>query len=124
MIEKHVISLDIAKRLHELGVNKDSIFYWVPRIMNNDLRLEYIVGMPEHYPLTEKCCYGAYTASEILEIFPIELWENKGNMKFYPISSGYSVFHPTGFYFEDKKICDALANMLIYLIENKIMEIK
>src|SRR5690349_20831303 len=77
MIEKHVISLELAKRLKDLGVKQESIFYWCRVIETNPLEFNYRVITPKYYPFREVAAYSAYTASELMEIIPLEIIPHK-----------------------------------------------
>lgn len=63
MIENHVTSLDLSRKLHELGIRKPSIFYWGYEDGNYHVK-HYHTCIP-HYP--------AYLSSELFEILPYRI---------------------------------------------------
>jgi hypothetical protein len=107
-IEPQVTSLELSKRLRELGVKQESLFYWGDK--PSDIE-----------------CYSAFTASELLDLLPsfINDWMLKieSNNGVYEIKySDFSgekqlwVSHHTNF-------VNSVATMIIYLIENKLIEV-
>lgn len=125
MIEPHIIALEYAKRLHELGLKKESIFYWAEyEHESGDISVDlemcgYLTGSSKHYP--------AYTASELMDLIPlspIAVYRNSENGD-YRISN-VDIFNEPHLidFFSDSKIQNALAKMLICLIENNLVEVK
>lgn len=121
-IEQHVTSLELSRRLNELGVKRErsSVFYWVRKgkeiwelVGNNGL-----VQFAEYY-------YRAYLASETGEMLPDYIYE-PGQTYIFTIERDCkkwcisyekdecSLF-PT---MTDAMLSNALSKMLIYLIEN------
>lgn len=127
-----VVNLELSKKLKELGVEKDSLFYWEE--LDELSELNYFPNGPQVNFVNELLIlngrmkfYEAYTASELLEFFPqfINSWIFR--LEKYPseYEIKYSDEHDTkrlcvGW---DKNISNALAKMLIHLIENKIIEV-
>lgn len=135
-IENHVVSLDLAKRLKELGVLQNSFFFWTNHDCQNESKninefyLQNKDGEDHHY--YEFCCsansnddekYSTYLATELGEWLPE--WFDSGK-----ISDGDFVCR-----FMEKHIdknhhsfaeneTDARAKMLIYIIENKIINVE
>jgi hypothetical protein len=135
MIESHVISLDIAKRLNEFVVKKESIFYWV----YDEKKEVWECWFREHIADWEdKHLYlPAYTASELLEMLPSEIiidhaltkyfhltmikrhnlyrvvYENSNDPRYAPI-----IYHGE----EDELPQNALGGIYIYLLENGIVK--
>lgn len=133
MIEKHVTSLDISKRLKELGVEKKSLFYWIQEGENFELG-QFTFGIP-----TGKIVYPAYLSTELLEWLPKILSDQN---KEYNLSILYnndyniydicytSIHYDIEYLFHnnassitevDKLLQNALAKMLIYLVENGLI---
>lgn len=126
-----VTNLEISKKLYDLGVFQNSLFGWY----KPDNKEKWVVC--DH--TTE---YAAFMAHELLEIFPKEIKiyhesvipyhscelrisaPNLKNNKFV-INIGYDTYE--GFYteldMEDINLCNALAKMLINLIENGVVEV-
>jgi hypothetical protein len=125
MIENHVVNFELSKRLHDLGIRRDSIFYWfgikekkiAQRCSSSDFDGSFI---------------SAYTASEILEMLPetiiagrkmdrehiFELKKINGKISVCYTDNGYELG-------EQREInpSNSLAKMLIYLVENKLVEV-
>ena len=117
-LKKQVCSLELAKRLKELGVKKESLFWW-----------DYF-GSPE-YPVRlkrkedmdfgyiEKQC-SAFTVAELGELLPEEYWSIKSTEPkglWACIYLGLGIEHLT----ESTTEADARAKMLVYLLENKLI---
>lgn len=76
-IENHVTSLELSKRLKELGVKQDSYFNWI-RDLKSDFRVYHII-FPEFTKDKEK--YSAFTASELGEMLPKKIVINKDSQE-------------------------------------------
>ena len=78
---KQVTSLELSKRLCELGVKQESLFYWTDGYLvisiNMDLLLENnnvrtLSGINNSWPDDEiNEHYSAFTSSELLEFLPL-----------------------------------------------------
>lgn len=122
-IEKQVCSLELSKRLKELGVEQDSLYYW-----HND---KAIVNPNTFYGVRrEKHICSAFTVAELGEMLPYKFystrdsgWREKDKDRWHchpvPVSRGR---------LDLSKCADTEANvrakMLIHLIENKLLEVK
>lgn len=144
-LEDQVCSLEYAKRLRELGVKQRSLVYWLNiqhcvhmKVKENGWELEedengnLIVdkidyrtelGNPAVCNIDKDNCWAAFTVSELGEMikninFVIEL-DNKKNwmIHFWIDKDDHAI--PVN----NKKEADARAQMLIYAIENKLMEL-
>jgi len=133
------IDLEYAKKLKELGVKQDSIFYWwdwknkkrqLPDSVRetNGIKLEQ--GTPA-FP-SSWIYYSAFTSAELLEWLPKNF--DKKYLGIAPSLNNDAYGISYGIYYmsssqnieimkEDKKLPNALAKMLIYLIENKLTEV-
>jgi hypothetical protein len=122
-LESQVVSLDLAKRLKELGVKQDSTFDWVL----GDKPDFYLWLMPPFNRENLKGWkeqYSAFTVAELGEMLPI--WhdsckreENDWHVRVFEKHKDnicHNSFDPTE--------ANARAKMLIYLIENKLYEPK
>jgi hypothetical protein len=121
-LEQIVTSLDLSKKLKELGVKKESYFAWfnIPYAEKWEVMLQTksLIGLP------------CYTASELLELLPKFIDKNGLNYSFGIVPSGEKEWY-VGYNDKlnkielknlwDKNICNALAKMVIYLTENKIL---
>lgn len=129
-LESQVTSLELSKKLLTLGVKQESFFNWNDyygkgiEIIGNKIFDE---GCEEYY--------SAFTASELLELIPKNIeylylkiykgsYEEDDNL--YVCELNHEVGHESDYtYFKctDETLCDALAKMLIHLIENELIEI-
>ena len=127
-LEKQVCSLELAKKLKELGVKQESLFYWY---YVKNLKSWEIFSIHEDV-LRDKDDVSAFTVAELGEMLPKELKINisiaimtsHNNTKkwcvyyYTPTSPEGSKYHYGQL--EDTE-ADARAKMLIYLIENKLI---
>lgn len=139
-LEQQVVSLELAKRLKELGVKQDqSLFWWTgsdgyyeikttPWAMGNGINLSQQIGET----------YAAFTVAELGQLLP---WRSKrvdtvNNTEpvFTKLHNGTDIFvcaywdedsdHLYGgmkVRFDDENEANSRAKMLIYLLENKLM---
>lgn len=137
-LEKQVCSLELAKKLKELGVKQESLFYHLP--------VRGIVQWGYYYKEEIPDSVSAFTVAELGEMLPsYEEWTTVSTPDNPPEgdSSGIHIF--TSFYnskwqvefdvdtyiekisdlptFRADTEADARAKMLIYLLENKLITI-
>lgn len=137
-LEAQVTNLELSKKLKSLNVKQESIFYYYYEekiiggndLSGNEIRTDLIAVHSEDL-------ISAFTASELLEILPhcIEkdniqygLTIQKGHKHYYLIYDTHTMdndwcrneilIENDGNY-----LCEALAKMLITLIEQKIIEV-
>lgn len=141
-IEKQVCSLELAKRLKELGVKQESCFYW-DSIDGGKLFLWKIGDLisfsyEETYASPSEYSYSAFSVVELGEMLPHHTPSMKDGQGFSCstlISEDGEVTHwdthirDVDENFSPQTIwgateADARAKMLIYLIENKIWTVK
>lgn len=128
MIESHVVNFELSRRLHELGVRKSSIFFWMDfGIPGQRPMIECVRGIRPPESIKK---YQAYTASEILEMLPSDC-KIDGDICYLEIYKIDDIFYVQYVYdgipyasIEDEKICNAAAKMPIYLIENKLVDVE
>lgn len=117
-LEQQVCSLESAKRLKELGVKQESLFYWVKRWDPTS------AGIGEHFELHWErdleeqdmdLTWSAYTVSELGEVLPRGFWHITKGDRFH-ITCVNSSGHPEA---HDNE-AETRAKMLIYLLENKL----
>jgi len=135
-LSEQVISIELAKKLKELNVKQDSLFYWlnVPEIVHMKLnddgtifydennctvldRIEYktFIGSPIAYNVSQEDTWSAFTVAELGELIPSNYYN------FYKNENGY-IFSINGLpNTSDPNVANAMAKMLIYLIENKLV---
>jgi hypothetical protein len=134
-LEDQVCSLELAKKLKELGAKQKSLFWWG---RPKDLNVYGLFYTPMLFSFGEDHfdeLYSAFTVAELGEILPIH-FGYKWNNKMYPtglmitklINDWLVSYNVTGSYAPselcifDKTEADARAKMLIYLIENGLIK--
>jgi len=119
-LEDQVCSLEYAKRLKELDVKQDSVFCW-----KNDDEFckscsKWKITPFEKVKYQNKYqIYSAYTVAELGEMLPIYVTSEKTNKHEFFVRSEDAVYNTL----ENTEV-DARAKMLIYLIENGLIEKK
>lgn len=127
-LESQVTSLDLAKRLDELNVKQESAFYWCEYTYYNDERMlstEWILKDKKQQIREIGLCFPAFTVAELGEMLPhderfiLMNFENGHCQMFMDLG-----LNPTdkGTYFEASTEADARAKMLIYLLENHLLD--
>jgi hypothetical protein len=106
-LEDQVCSLELAKRLKELGVKQESLFYWVS--IQGKYFIQYAIFVDSEYQ--SQLTYSAFTVAELGEGLPEKVLFNEvmGDKRL------------SDFY--DGNEADARAKMRIYLIENGLVKI-
>ena len=135
-LENQVCSLEHAKRLEELGINKGSLFVY--EYYNDDCySIKYYPDALIPNSLDKLKIYSAFTVAELGEMLPdiitiphtyapYELKIHKYAYGFYvgyhapEREEGYTVLYA----FKNNNESDARAKMLIYLIENKLITVE
>jgi len=117
-LEDQACSFELAKKLKELGVKQDSYFCWI--ISENANRF---VIQKDELDGTQAFEWSAFTVAELGEMLPNGICSFKGNVGWrwectadlngdgYITSSG------------GETEADVRAKMLIYLLENRLMEL-
>jgi len=114
-IEKQVCGLKFAKKLKELGVKQESVWYWTQTF--NPKR------KPHPYQFEIQGCgradthhkYSAFTVAELGEMLPqgYSSWNNEHTSSCESNDEDFLIKHTTE--------ANVRAKMLIYLLENKLM---
>ena len=110
-----VVSLELSRKLKELGFKQESLFYWLEN-ENGDYCLECIndfIGTPS------KLFYSAYTVAELGEMLPDNYNSYKKNKEWFcrfKEDTGYEILSS-----DKENEANARAKMLIYLKENKLI---
>jgi len=139
-LEKQCVSLELAKKLKELGVKQESAYYWV---FSKDYGICLVVNADNHFVMEtsngsiyqqdlhnagmwtmddEEERFSAFTVAELGELLKGEeshtvfVNADKG-MEWLCVSSYYA----KRFYAETE--ADARALLLIYLLENKLISL-
>ena len=135
--EEKVSSLELSKKLKELGVKQESSFYWIENKESKNVLLAFktLIGFYTGEgsgfadSRIESCnIYSAFTVSELGEILPMEIKRNyyfeTTRMAFANWLCGYYKDHKKYYYqVLGKTESDARANMLRFLIENNLIKI-
>ena len=122
-LEDQVISLDLAGKLKELGVKHESLFFWD---WHSDT-CHAVKFSPYSCPGLER--YSAFTVAELGEILIKSELSQHLELDYYTTSVFNLVVQQNkainfkSHYVEDASEANARAKMLIYLIENKLIEI-
>jgi len=128
-LESQVVSLELSKRLKELGVKQGSLFTWVESIganetyddgtKNGEYKLTRFDGAVSNFHAMgfeskEHPMFSAFTVAELGEMLPhmIQKPPKTGDGKKWYVA-------PTNGFFETE--ADARAALLIYLLENKLI---
>lgn len=137
-LQQQVTSLEISKKLKELGVKQESLFWWINEhlVYKTDMGayLQNGGGIAERtFGCADKL--SAFSVAELGEMLPIHLIkQSNANEKvvfeyhlfFSKQPNGYAIWYGQN-YFDDKgyqieKIeVDARGKMLIYLLENNLL---
>jgi hypothetical protein len=127
-LEEQVTSLELSKRLKELGVKQESFFKWQRRESPYTDGWALGSGHLGDYAVAES--YSAYTVSEISEMLNTELTDVSesdsftlkisSDMDFWYVNygNGETESHTT----DDRSLADALAKQMIYLLENNLLK--
>lgn len=132
-LNSQVCSLELAKRLKELGVNKSSLFYWIGE-KNVDISTFGIIYIHEFGDLDENTLdqydyYSAFTVSELGEMLPKTITWKDGTyaltQDFYA-SGEFNAYYALNNYapidFTDDIEANCRAKMLIHLIKNGLIK--
>ena len=129
-IKQQVASLELCKRLRELGVPQNGLFYYQNNPFDDGVEFIDLMIREEsesncNVIMNSECenddhpTYSAFTVCELGELLPVTMvfekhrngeWKMFDNLNF-------------GFYSTDIKEADARAKMLVYLLENNLMEL-
>ncbi len=137
-LSQQVISLDLAKRLRELNVKQESLFYWIEVGVEKDgclLREFQVWGYREGLILTKDSC-SAFTVAELGEILSNHFsewaqgWNDSGcfwHFRFGGRGSG-NMIDACGKGFSALELdedteANARASLIIHLIEEKIITV-
>ena len=119
-LEKQVCNLELSKKLKELGVKQESLFYYLQYADQKPL----IVGHNDASPGWSN--YSAFTVAELGEMLP-----EKACIRTVKLVEEWCCdYHPKNSKFnfpEHREVsnieADARAKMLVYLLENKLIKV-
>lgn len=119
-LEDQVCSLELAKKLKELGVTQKSLFHYWSR--DNDY---WSIVYGQLFNKNNPDAYSAFTVAELLSLLPgdVSIDETLYRLFIQKCEDGeYSVYYDSSHReecsFDDYSLVNALAKMLIDLIEN------
>jgi hypothetical protein len=125
-LEKQCVSLELAKRLKELGVKQESLFHWQPWMYGGDKMVIVEEGAEDWSDEGES--YSAFTVAELGEMLRHRVGDLLGydvnGFQFRPDARGHTVYwwnYVKGDFNHFERAdteADARAKMLIYLVEN------
>ena len=120
MNEKHVVSLELSKKLKEVGYPQEGgYFVWKEQDTGNWDIVEIFIEMAKTSPGDFAV---APLASELMERLPSNVWTNGGNNQLERFVVNYvSTDGRSENEIVDINLCNALAKMYIYLAENKLL---
>lgn len=117
-LENQVCNLELAKKLKELGVKHENYFWWT-----GDSESGFVVVGPydkRTYRGAEN--HPAFTVAELGECLPTKVGEKRLRIWFVKNPRQYCVAYVDLEKFIADTEADARAKMVIYLIENNLME--
>lgn len=117
-LEQQVCSPELAKRLKELNVKQDSLFYWL------ELLTAPVIILEKGYTLGIECQYSAFTVAELGAILPDGSYTYNRRNNDWICSCPKNIDGDDWFHSFDNTEANARAKMLIYLIENGLIEQK
>lgn len=121
-LHEQVITLDQAKKLKEIGIVEDSLFYWLD---NGGERTQAIIYNEDKKNIWGDIGFPAFTVSELMDMLPHELGDrmltimpsNEGNEFLYTVlylPLGNSIIdYIEDDYIDAQTLAEALGNMLI-----------
>jgi len=128
-LKDQVCSLELAKRLKELGVKQKGLFSWARQGGFKNWGLELYPPKPQLKRIGRDY-YVAFTSSELFNILPSVKCYEPQLVRGYLFGDTqlkyccrYDGTESDNSPFVDINPCNALAKMLVYLIENELMEI-
>lgn len=118
-LEDQVCAIEYSKKLEELGIKQESLFYWI-------LFQEWGVYFNGKYTQEYyRDCVSAFTLAELGEMLPGKLIycksENKWECDFYPWEYDFYAEDDSRFVSSCKKETDSRAEMLIHLVESGLV---
>ena len=133
MTTPQTTSLELSKKLRALGVPQKSCFYWkLSEIQQKYVLVDYTAIKIDHskkprnwdYPV-----YSAYLSDQIGRWLPINFSYSRGSERWHvrywsanpdPLRTSSTFVH----HIEHESMVEAMALMLIYLIENGYIDVK
>lgn len=132
-LENQVVSLELAQKLKKLGVKQDSLFYWK---LSKDKKVGWYIVMQNkkspsyEYQMKKNERFSTFTVAEIGEILPayVEGFSKHGSwlgIEKIQFENTWKCNYADGAISHidifGKTMADAMAKILIYLLENKLI---
>ena len=133
-LEKQVANIELSKRLKELGMEQNSLFYWIITL-TNAYHISYTGGDKSLLPTERNDYYSAFTVAELGEKLPYRLrlkvadywlrifkgddfWDIRycADEEKLPLFLGREEYSC-----QDKLLSNTFAKMLCFLLENKLI---
>ena len=139
-LEQTVCAKELAKRLKELGCKQESLYWWVDfdyeasidgvlthfennnewHVMNNDM-VQWVLSNFE-YKLKDTNKYSAFTVAELGKMLPSHFVSWRVQESYYICEQLRSIKNRIDMSLFADSEADARAKMMVYLLENKLME--
>lgn len=124
-LSDQVVSLDLAKRLKELGVKQESLFLWALDVVDGWRLVLREVESPDDKGEND---FAAFTVAELGEMLPSWVaMPDVVNLYFRKYEEGWRCGYENRDGDVESKFdgteADARAKMLIYLIENNLLKV-
>lgn len=128
-LSQQVTSLELSKRLKELGVKQESLFYWASEgTFGRKFKSEYKLNDRRYIDIYEEIrsldYISAFTATELGEMLPkltVSCLTLNGKKEESAVCYLDTSFESKRVYKMADTEADARAKMLIYLLENKLI---
>lgn len=115
-LEEQVCSLELAKRLKELGVKQESLFYW-----HNDSGKDYPAYGDPSLCLCPYDSISAFTVAELGEMLPLLCWSSKDKKGQWVALDPIDMLKSRQY---SQTEADARAKVLVYSIENGHLKVE
>lgn len=136
-LEQQVVSLDLARKLKELGVKQESTFWYEQTKIagRNEWKKEWKLSFNNNTkPYSQDHIVSAFTVGELGEMLPIQISTERGlheiRSELLSIQKGtfskgveWQVMYYDVQFYNDPGEADARAKMLVYLLKNKLITI-
>lgn len=122
-LKQQVTSLDLSKKLKEIGFPQETVFYWTRRTTDKRIKMkDYGVfqGFDKDNNDPE---YSAYTTDELMTLLPNDTNIIKRHDGYYICNTEINCDVDKWIHCrkDDTKSADACAKILIYITENNLM---
>ena len=112
-------NLEISRKLKELGVPQESYFYWSKAMDNKFWRIEN----SQFFAIDKRRDVSAFTETELGRLLPDWITTFRSGDGYYYCKSESEINKELDIEFVSERPQDAKAKMLIYLIEQKLIDV-